>query len=183
MKLFGWIAILVWAAFLYGGVKVTSRSALLCATAFDFPQNHMLNAGDLTCASSAATKIYEGRYLKHPSTKNDAISPDDVSDSPVLRINPDATVFVLTLSSDRAKKLDADQKVDLGTNSTAIVKQNRVIAVLSAGTGPEQCRLAIEIPQSELKALVDAPGQVGIVDDSKNGTRQNVDGAATGQHK
>jgi len=183
MKVFGWIAILAWAAFLYGGVKLTSRSALLCATALDFPENHMLDARDLTCASSAATKIYEGRYLKHPSTKNDAISPDDVSDSPILRIDPNTTVFILPILSNRVNKLDADQKIDLGTNSTAIVKQGRVIAVLCAATEPEQCRLALEIPQSELKALVDAPGQVGIVDGSKNGTPLNVDGAVNGQHK
>jgi hypothetical protein len=170
MKLFSWIAVLAWAAFLYGGVKLTSHSGLLCATASDFPPNHMLNAGDLTCEGSAATQLYEGRYLKHSSSKNNAVSPDDVSDSPVLRINPDTAIFVLTLSSDRAKKLDADQIVALGTNSTAIVKQSRVIAVLCAGNGPERCKLALEIPQSELKALVDAPGQPGIIEGSKNGT-------------
>src|SRR5580704_14147734 len=115
MKVFGWIAIIVWAAFLYTGVKVSTHSTLLCIAALDLPQNHMLNAGDVTCASSAATKIYDGRYLKHSAVKNDSISPDEVNDSPVLRIGPDATVFVLTLSSDQAKKFDADQKVDLGT--------------------------------------------------------------------
>ena len=104
MKLFGWIAILVWGSVSVTAGEITSRSVLLCETAFRFSPNHMLNAGDLTCASSAATKIYEGRGIGlHPSTKNDAVSPDDVSDSPVLRIKPDTTVFVLTLSTDRAK--------------------------------------------------------------------------------
>jgi hypothetical protein len=183
MKLLGWVAILAWAAFLYGGVKITTRSVLLCTAALDFPQNHLLNPGDLTCASFSATKIYEGRYLKRPSARNNVISPDDVSDSPLLRLNPETAMFVLTISNDQAKKLDADQRVDLGANSTAIAKQARIVAILCAGTGLEHCRLALEVPQSELKVLVDVPGQVGIVDSSKNGVPQNVNGAAADQHK
>jgi len=167
MKAFAWIVFLTWAAFLYWGVKATTSWASPCTLVGDLPQNHLLSAKDLKSASSGGAVLYIGLYLKKALTKDSPLKPEDVGDSPLLRIAPDSAIFAVDLSSEDANKRDADKQFDLGTGSTVIVKQSRVIAVLCPSRAGGKCEVMFEVPQSALKQLVDATGQVGIIDSQK----------------
>jgi hypothetical protein len=172
MRVFAWIALLAWAAFLYWGVKATSGWASPCTLAGTLPQNHLLSATDFTPASSGGAVLYTGLYLKRAMPKGSPLRPEDVGDSPLLRIAPDSTIFAVAVSSDDVIKRDAGQPFDLGTGSTVIAKQSRVIAVLCPSRAVGKCEVMFEVPQSALKQLVDATGQVGIVDSPKAAPQQ-----------
>jgi hypothetical protein len=167
MRVFAWIALLAWAAFLYWGVKASTGWASPCTLAGPLPLNHLLSAADFNPASSGGAVLYNGLYLKRALPKDSPLRPEDVSDSPLLRIAPDSTIFPVVLSNDDANKRDADQQFDLGTGSTVIAKQSRVVAVLCPSRAVGKCEAMFEVPQSALKQLVEAPGQVGIVDSPK----------------
>lgn len=163
MKGFAWVVFLAWATSLYCGVRVASRSSLLCTTVRGLPENHLLSSGDLICGSAGASLLYNGLYLKHGLTKDSPLTPDDVSENPELRLAPDSTVFMVDVRTEEARKLDAGQKLDLGTNSTPIAKQSRVIALFCPSKASEKCQVGFEVQQSVLKQLTDAVGPIVLI--------------------
>ena len=154
-------------AYLYFGVTAATRSATLCSTVRDLPNNHLLAPADLTCTSAGAATLFSGLYLRGNLTKGSHLTPESVGDRPLLSVSPDGTTFTLDIPADAASSVDAGQKLDLGTPSAVLAKQAAVIAVLCGSRGSGKCTLALEVPQSALKPLVDAAGAVGIVDSSK----------------
>lgn len=167
MKAFAWILFLAWGLYLYFGVTATTRSSVLCSTARDLPKNHLLASADLTCSSAGAATLFSGLYLRSDLAKGRQLAAEAVSDRPMLSVNPDDAIFMLDVSAEAAGKVDAGQKLDLGTPSLVLAKQAAVIAALNGSRGSGKYTLAVEVPQSALKPLVDAAGAVGIVDASK----------------
>ena len=165
MRALTWIALLAWAAFLYWGVKAAKSSVFPNTLASDLPQNHLLTANDLLPKGSDGAMLYSGLYLKEACQKGSQIKPEDVSISPSLSISPSSAVFISDLPSDTTDKRDAGQQLDLRIGSTVI--GSRLIAVLCSWRAGGKCRAVFEVPQSQLKSLIDATEPVQIVDTPK----------------